>query len=75
MAEAVQAKAEGDRMFMIQPRMPVSLTVNISRTETRTETRQAVIGPQIRPPRVMTTSFGSYFKKSTTGTRPTAMTT
>ena len=62
-------------MFMMQPRRPVSLTVSISITATTADTVNAVMGPQISPPRVTTISDGSYFKNRTTGTRPTAITT
>ena len=65
-------------MFMMQPRRPVSLTVSISITATTADTADtvnAVMGPQISPPRVTTISDGSYFKNRTTGTRPTAITT
>ena len=60
---------------MMQPRTPVSLTVSISITATAADTANAIIGPQISPPRVTMMSEGSYFKNRTTGTRPTAMTT
>ena len=75
MSAAVQAKETVWTTFMIQPKMPVSLTVSISITATTADTVKAVIGPQISPPRVTTMSEGSYFKNRTTGTRPTAMTT
>ena len=60
---------------MIQPKIPVSLTVIISIVATITDTMQEVIGPQISPPKVTITSDGSYFKNNTTGILPTAMIT
>ena len=72
---AVQAKEQEDTMFMTQPRMPVSLTENISRKDTITDTATEVIGPQSRPPNVITTSLGSYFRNMTTGNRATSITT
>lgn len=55
---------------MIQPNIPVSLTVNISIVATITDTMQEVIGPQIKPPKVMTTSDETYFKNKITGILP-----
>lgn len=74
MRQAGPAKERVCTMFMTQPSTPVSLTVTISRTATTTDTAQAVMGPQISPPSVTTTSEGSYFRNRTTGIRPTAMT-
>ena len=62
MIDAVHAKDSVCTIFMIQPNIPVSLTVIISRVATITDTMQEVIGPQIKPPKVTITSDGSYFK-------------
>ena len=59
--------------FIIQPRTPFSLIVSISARETASVTASAASGPRTRPPAAMTASLGSYFKKSTSGTRPTAV--
>ena len=53
----------------MQPTIPVSLMVTISSSETMPETMNAAIGPNRKPPMVMITSFGSYFRNSTTGIR------
>ena len=62
-------------MFIMQPQIPVSLTVIISIKDTITDTMQDVNGPQIRPPKVITTSLGSYLRNKTIGILPTAITT
>jgi hypothetical protein len=67
---AGRAKEQVERMFIKQPRGPVSLMVSISRRETATEVRRTAIGPRRTPPRVIRMSLGSYFKNNTTGTRP-----
>ena len=72
---AEHAKEQLASMFMMQPMIPVSLTVTISTRETRADMAKAAIGPYMNPPMVMITSFGSYFKNNTMGTRPTNMTT
>ena len=56
-----------DKIFIKHPNMPVSLMVTISIRDTMTDTKQEVIGPQIRPPNVMMTSLGSYFRKKHDG--------
>ena len=68
----VVKKEQVDKIFIKHPNMPVSLMVTISIRDTMTDTKQEVIGPQIRPPNVMMTSLGSYFRKSTTGIRQAA---
>ena len=56
--------------FIKKPRIPFSLIVNISTKETIIATKNDVSGPKIKPLIAMIISFGSYFKKSTSGTRP-----
>ncbi|KXB93175.1 hypothetical protein HMPREF3182_00093 [Megasphaera hutchinsoni] len=58
-----QAKDALAIVFMIQPRMPVSLTVSISRTDVIKERERAANGPKKKPLKVMITSFGEYVKK------------
>lgn len=60
-------------MFIIHPIGPVSLMVNISINEVITLTTIADNGPRMKPQSVIIISFGSYFKKSTTGTLITAV--
>ena len=67
MSDAVHANADVDRTFMVNPIMPVSLTVIISINETITDTTNDHIGPYMRPHIVIITSFGSYLRKRTTG--------
>ena len=75
MTDAVHAKDSVCTIFIIQPNMPVSLTVIISRVATITDTMQEVIGPQIKPPKVTITSDGSYFKNRIIGILPTTIVT
>ena len=53
--------------------MPVSLAEIISIKETTTEIIKEAKGPKRKPPMTIMTSLGSYFRKSTTGTRPTTI--
>ena len=62
-------------IFIKQPIIPFSLIVTISTKETIKAMRNEVRGPKISPPIAIIMSFGSYFKKSTRGIRPTAATT
>ena len=63
----MQAKEQVDKIFIMHPNIPVSLMVTISIRDTMTDTKQEVIGPQIRPPNVMMTSLGSYFRNGYVG--------
>ena len=71
--EAVHAKQTVDRIFIIRPIIPVSLSVTISINETTVEIRNALSGPKIKPPIVIIISFGSYFRNKVTGILPTAI--
>ena len=55
--------------FIRAPMGPVSLMVIISIRDTSKDTMKEAIGPSKKPPMVMITSFGSYFKNRTTGIR------
>lgn len=59
----MHAKEQLEIMFMINPRMPVSLIVNISAKDTINATKNEVSGPKSRPLIAIIMSFGSYFKK------------
>ena len=65
MTAATQANPQVESMFITQPMMPVELMVTISSRETTTLSSAAGSGPNMKPPRAMTTSLGSYLRKST----------
>ena len=58
---------------MTNPHGPVSLMVSSSARETARAAAKEADGPKAKPPMARITSLGSYFKKSTSGTRPTAV--
>lgn len=59
MKEAVQAKQQEDRMFIMQPMGPVALMVTISMRATTAAIRKEDRGPKMKPPTAMTMSLGS----------------
>ena len=65
MNEAVHANEQLEMTFMINPKIPFSLIVNISTKETIKATVNEVSGPKIKPLIAIMMSLGSYFKKST----------
>ena len=55
MTAATQANPQVESMFITQPMMPVELMVTISSRETTTLSSAAGSGPNMKPPRAMTT--------------------